>query len=98
MTQMAGDLRVLLDELLIVVASHLDPSSRVMLHFTSSFFSQLIQDIPEKRDPCQLAALEGHLSIVEWARSNDCPWGDTTIKAAEGGHLEVLSSAPVEHR
>src|SRR5689334_10696245 len=43
---------------------------------------------------CNLAAAEGNLNLIEWARTNGCPWNeDTCACAAEGGHLEVLKWA-----
>ena len=39
-------------------------------------------------------AFRGHLSLLQWARANDCPWDPSTCaKAARGGHLEVLKWA-----
>ncbi len=48
---------------------------------------------PKKRI-CSIAAKHGHLDILVWARSQDCPWGPTTCsRAAKHGHLEVLKWA-----
>ncbi len=36
-------------------------------------------------------ALGGHLEVLQWARSQGCPWDEWTCAcAALGGHLEVL--------
>ncbi len=36
----------------------------------------------------------GHLEVLQWARSQGCPWDeDTCAHAARGGHLEVLEWA-----
>ncbi len=57
------------------------PSDRV--------FSVLRKDIL-----CAYAAKSGHLEILQWARSQGCPWDRWTCTyAAEGGHLEVLQWA-----
>ncbi len=33
----------------------------------------------------------GHLEVLQWARSQECPWNEWTCQyAARGGHLEVL--------
>ncbi|CAM9563543.1 unnamed protein product [Laminaria digitata] len=37
------------------------------------------------------AAAGGHLEVLQWARSESCPWNSRTCqKAAEGGHLRTL--------
>ena len=41
-----------------------------------------------------MAAMGGHLEVLQWARANGCPWDEKTcMHAAEGGHLEVLQWA-----
>ena len=42
---------------------------------------------------CEAAALGGHLAVIQWARSWNCPYGDTTPVAAGEGHLDVLQWA-----
>jgi hypothetical protein len=45
---------------------------------------------------CTLAAGNGHLEMLKWARSQDppCPWDEETCsRAAENGHLDVLKWA-----
>ena len=43
---------------------------------------------------CRNAAEGGHLHVLEWLHSMNCPWtAKTCEKAAEGGHLEVLKFA-----
>ena len=42
---------------------------------------------------CTVAALGGHLNVLQWLRKQDppCPWnGRTCSRAAENGHLKVL--------
>jgi len=40
---------------------------------------------------CAHAARNGHLDILQWARTNDCPWNKWTCSnAARNGHLEIL--------
>ncbi|CAN0085924.1 unnamed protein product, partial [Ectocarpus sp. 12 AP-2014] len=58
-----------------------------------SFNGQETTDAPGTRRPatCNLAANNEHLEVLQWARSNGCPWNSLTCtKAVEGGHLEVL--------
>ena len=43
-----------------------------------------------------VAAQEGHLEVLQWAREHDCPWDAMTCKA-QGGHLEVLQWAREHH-
>ncbi len=46
--------------------------------FTASYFAAKL-------------AREGHLKVIQWARSQGCPWNSLTCDyAAEGGHMEVL--------
>ena len=41
-----------------------------------------------------MAAAGGHLELLQWARANGCPWDeDTFVRAAHGGHLEVVLEA-----
>ena len=43
---------------------------------------------------CTFAAMNGHLEILKWARTNQCPWNeDTCACAAKNGHLEILKWA-----
>ena len=42
---------------------------------------------------CQLAAREGHLRLLQWARERNHVWGQACEEAARGGHLEVLKWA-----
>ncbi len=40
---------------------------------------------------CEYAALNGHLSVLQWARENGCEWNSNTCAfAAKNGHLSVL--------
>ena len=40
------------------------------------------------------AAKHGHLEVLQWARTNGCPWDeDTCAYAAQYGHLDVLKWA-----
>jgi hypothetical protein len=41
-----------------------------------------------------LCAASGWLGVLQWARTNGCPWDKATCAfAAKGGHLEVLQWA-----
>ncbi len=43
---------------------------------------------------CAGAAKGGHLEILQWLKSQGCPWNnETCADAAEGGHLELLQWA-----
>ena len=43
---------------------------------------------------CVAAARSGHLEVLQWLRTNGCPWDSyTCMRAAQGGHLEVLQWA-----
>eukprot|EP01051_Picozoa_sp_SAG22_P000429 SAG22_NODE_11_length_35583_cov_107.128790_29_plen_345_part_00 len=44
-----------------------------------------------KPPPSPLAARDGYLDVLQWARANGCDWSASTCSAAaRGGHLEVL--------
>ena len=44
-----------------------------------------------KYDACKLAAMDGNLEMLKWARAHGCEWdSNTCAHAALGGHLEVL--------
>ena len=43
------------------------------------------------KKPCEAAAKNGQLHILQWLRANDFPWNARTCEeAAKGGHLNVL--------
>jgi hypothetical protein len=43
---------------------------------------------------CTYAAQKGHLEVLQWARTNGCPWDEETLTAArKRGHLEVVNWA-----
>jgi hypothetical protein len=47
-----------------------------------------------KKQICDKAAEHGHLEILQWARSQECPWNACTCAwSAQNGHLEVLQWA-----
>merc|ERR1719262_62002 len=47
-----------------------------------------------KNDLCLVAAFNGHLAVLQWARAHGCTWDGTTCAyAAMNGHLEVLKWA-----
>src|SRR5688500_6750388 len=58
------------------------------------FLSKFVtQDQVEKSrlEICSFAARNGFLSLLQWSRSQDCPWNAFACEnAAEKGHLEVL--------
>jgi hypothetical protein len=39
-----------------------------------------------------MAAVGGHLEVLQWARANGCPWDEDTLRVArDEGHLEVVN-------
>jgi hypothetical protein len=43
---------------------------------------------------CALAARNGHLGMLQWARANGCPWDEVTCRrAARNGDLKMLQWA-----
>ena len=83
------------DLLRLILSSHVACSyvSYVPARFVCRRFRELLPR-EQARYFCQLAAAEGYLGLIKWARANGCPWdADTCANAAEGGHLEVLQWA-----
>ena len=40
--------------------------------------------------------MHGHLTVLQWARAQGCPWDeDTCIMAGTNGHLKVLQWAVI---
>ena len=55
------------------------------------YFEEIQIKVETKKGACALAALAGHLHIIQWAREDGCEWDlSTSLAAAEGGHLHVL--------
>jgi hypothetical protein len=89
------------DILCLILSSYVarSPLSRVTARFVCRRFRDLLSPLSkETREQahrfCELAALEGYLNLIKWARTNGCPWNVPTCSyAAEGGHLEVLQWA-----
>ena len=50
--------------------------------------------VPRSEWTCEKAAENGHLAVLQWARTQGCPWNRATLsKAAKNGHLAVLQWA-----
>src|SRR5271156_2108265 len=70
----------------------------VTVRFVCRRFRDVVLPSPESRkrahDVCELAARDGYLNLIKWARANGCPWNESTCGyAAWAGHLEVLQWA-----
>ncbi|KAL6055754.1 Rho GTPase [Balamuthia mandrillaris] len=49
---------------------------------------------PWSETSCTLAAENGRLEVLKWARANGCPWDEyTCVFAAKEGHMELLQWA-----
>jgi len=58
------------------------------------FCSGSCQRLPVGRATCSAALMHGHLSLLQWARANSCPWNEYTYaSAALRGQLSVLQWA-----
>lgn len=84
-------------DILRIILSRLSPSSKtapVVLRFVCRRFRDLIPFSSIKTESlffCAYAALEGHVNLLEWARSLQAPWDmNTCAQAAIGGHVDVL--------
>ena len=75
------------------------PLSYIPARFVCRRFRDLVPSLSHEtrqqaRDFCNLAALEGDLNLIKWARTNGCPWNTHTCAyAARYDHLEVLQWA-----
>ena len=86
-----GDVREELEHLLKVVLRVLFGAAHKKRRVVS--FLELMPPIEVEPDCC-LAAKNGHLNVVKWARALNVPWGKhACYEAAFGGHLEVLKWA-----
>ncbi len=55
---------------------------------------------PWREDVCTRAAMNGHLSLLQWLRNQNppCPWNEYACHfAAAGGHLSVLKWLRSQH-
>ena len=72
------------------------PLSLITARFVCRRFRDLLPPLSKEtrqqaRYFCGLAASNGYLNLIKWARTNGCPWSEyTSARAARGGHLEVL--------
>lgn len=66
--------------------------SKVTLFHTCKTFKKYVGNNKIKRSQiCELAAWNGNLSVLKWARENGCQWNSyICASAAHNGHLEVL--------
>nr|WIL04146.1 ankyrin repeat-containing protein [Cedratvirus lena] len=64
--------------------------ARIALDRGLLYLLQACKDfVPE--NVCKIAAKNGYLKILQWARTNGYSWDEETcVYAAKGGHLEVL--------
>ncbi len=85
---------VLPNELLFqILTHHLPPLWHVICQSVCQQWRLIL--LNSKAQPTSLFstkhAHEGHLNVLQWARSQGCPWDEWTCAyAAQGGHLEVL--------
>ncbi len=89
-------LEVLPNEILCQIFEHLGPKWRIVCRHVCQRWHHLLE-MPTKKDWFRFvyeAAGGGHLEVLQWARSQGCPWDEWVCAyAAEGGHLEVLKWA-----
>ena len=75
------------------------PLSHITARFVCRRFRDLLPPLSKEtrqhaRYFCKLAAKDGSLNLIKWARANGCPWDEWTCAfAALGGQLEVLKWA-----
>jgi hypothetical protein len=69
------------------------PVARVLFMGVEAAFRREY-DSTRGKDLCTIAAGDGLLEVLQWARATGCPWGpDTCAKAAKHGHLAILQWA-----
>ena len=88
------------DLLRLILSSYIarSPLSHITARFVCHRFRDLLPPRPLSQETrkqaryfCKLAAAEGYLNLIKWARANCCPWDERTCSlAAWRGHLEVL--------
>ena len=72
------------------------PLSHIVARFVCRRFRDLLPPFSQEtcqqaHNFCKLAAADGYLNLIKWARTNGCSWNEVTCEnAAEGGYLEVL--------
>ena len=89
------------DLLRLILSSYVarSPLSHITSRLVCRRFRDLLPPLSQEtrrqaRTYCELAAKEGYLDLIKWARANGCPWDAWTCTyAAEHGHLEVLQWA-----
>ncbi len=87
-----------------ILTKHLDPLWTAVCKSVCHRWNRLLACLVDReechKNGCKYAhslALEGHLGVLQWARSQGCPWdADTCANAARGGHLEVLQWARMQ--
>jgi hypothetical protein len=80
------------------IAATLKPSyaalKRLLVAGVTYIPDEQLYTVLRKRTLCEQAAKKGDLAVLQWARSQGCPWDRLTCWcAARGGHLAVLQWA-----
>lgn len=97
-TPNVASLNSLPPELVYLIFEYLSKSAHGgTLPFVDRRFRIIYNSLPERtrwlNNVCNVAAMDGHLKLIQWARQNGCPWDITCRNAALNGHLEVLQWA-----
>ena len=55
----------------------LSPTSHITVRFVCRRFRNLVPPSQQQaRQFCELAATDGYLNLIKWARANGCPWDE----------------------
>jgi len=88
---------ILPPEIIAIIIGYVDTDYSTVLRLVCRLFNDLSPK-PSRKKLTTVAARNGHLKLLQWAREHGCPWNEWTCwKAAEGGHLEVLQWAREHH-
>ena len=83
-----------LNELCLLAATDKRPDiSRWLLERASEYSSEHSSEYSSAYTCCSCvptAAQRGDLEVLQWLRSQNCPWDDACRATAEHGHLEIL--------
>ncbi len=79
----------------LILLQHLHQPWHIVCKSVCTRWRSILSNASHTAEKCSsMLAKEGHLKVLQWARSQGCPWNKQICsKAARGGHLEVLQWA-----
>jgi hypothetical protein len=93
-------LEIIPNEVLYMITAHIPaPYSYIFVTMTCKDIALRLSSLIKYGDKplkklCEIAAKDGHLEVLIWARQNGCNWDwRTCANAAKNGHQEVIKWA-----